>query len=635
MYLNLNWLPEARADWRQLAEAARGQQPAEALVNFQQLANCQMDFVHAMRLDKAFQRYRREHDLSLLLPTLRVAVIGSSTLSHLHAGIRLGALRRGILVDLYEGMYGMYRQELMDQGSGLHSFHPDVLLIALDGHHLTEATHVSPKRIMATIKSCWKMADDGLGCAVIQQTILPTLPVLLGNQEYLYDASPAAIAAAVNTSLREEAPKANVALLAVDIWSAQDGISLWFDQSLWYRAKQEIHPRASNVYGEQVARILAALRGNSSKCLVLDLDNTLWGGVVGDDGVDGIVIGQGSEQGEAFLAFQRYAKRLSERGVILAVCSKNDEVNAFRAFDERAEMILKRSDVACFIADWNDKPANLRRIAERLKIGLNSLVFVDDNPFERNLVRRELPMVSVPELPEDPAYYVPCLAAAGYFESLAITEEDRERSREYRANRAREELRDQVTDMRGFLKALQMKLIWSPFDLKDIKRVVQLINKTNQFNLTTRRYSEPEVRALMVRANVSTLQLRLQDIYGNSGIIALLIGIQNTCGDLVIDTWLMSCRVLGRQVEQATLNLLEQQARKMHCSLIIGEYRPTASNQMVRRHYQRLGFELQETAEDGSTRWTYSLDRYSTLVEEIEILKEEEYGVSGNIQAAD
>ena len=246
-----------------------------------------------------------------------------------------------------------------------------------------------------------------------------------------------------------------------------------------------------------MGRILAALRGRSSKCLVLDLDNTLWGGVVGDDGVDGVVIGQGSESGEAFAALQRYAKGLSQRGVILAVCSKNDEANAVLPFEKRSEMILRRTDIACFVANWEDKAGNIRRIAKQLNIGLDSLVFLDDNPFERNLVRRELPMVAVPELPEEPSGYVRLLSAAGYFETLSITEEDRERSSQYRANLAREELREKATDMQGFLRALKMKLTWSPFAGKDLKRVVQLLNKTNQFNLTTRRYSEEAVQALL------------------------------------------------------------------------------------------------------------------------------------------
>jgi len=633
LFQDLDWLPE-REDWASLADTIHHQEPREALDSFRLLANSRMDFVRAFRLDKMLQRYRSEHDLIEFLPKVRLALIGSSTLSHLHPGIRLAALRRGILLDVYQGIYGMYRQELMDPTSGLHSFKPDVILLALDAHHLAEAENADADSILVMIRSCWDAARDSSNCSVIQQTVLPVHPHLLGNQESQYSVSPAAIVTKVNALLRDEAPKANVHLLAVDEWAAQTGIFEWFEPSLWYRSKQEIHPRVSNLYGDQVGRILAALRGKSSKCLVLDLDNTLWGGVVGDDGVDGIVIGQGSESGEAFVALQRYAKGLGQRGVILAVCSKNDEANALLPFEKRSEMILRRSDIACFVANWEDKAGNIRRIAQQLNIGLDSLVFLDDNPFERNLVRRELPRVAVPELPEDPSGYVRMLSAAGYFETLSITEEDRERSHQYRANLAREELREKATDMQGFLRALKMKLTWSPFAGKDLKRVVQLLNKTNQFNLTTRRYSEEAVQALLADKDVLTLQLRLLDVYGNNGIIALLIGRRNAHAELELETWLMSCRVLGRQVEQATLNILAEKAREMGCAHLAGYYRPTASNAMVRSHYEKLGFTLLDTAEDGSTRWKRSLDQMSPLATEIEILEEDEYGVARDLQAA-
>jgi FkbH-like protein len=510
-----------------------------------------------------------------------------------------------------------------------------VLLLALDSHHLTESQGASADSILAGLRSCWRIAQESLGCTVIQQTLLPVLPYLLGNQESHFAESAAAVLMNVNFRLREQAREANVHLLTVDTWAAEGGVSEWFDAALWYRSKQEVHPRVSSLYGDQVGRMLAALRGKSSKCLVLDLDNTLWGGVVGDDGIDGIVIGQGSENGEAFLALQKYVKRLGERGVILAVCSKNDEANAVRPFEHRSEMILKLTDIACFVANWEDKASNLRLIAKQLNIGLDSLVLLDDNPVERDLIRRELPMVAVPELPEDPAGFVHCLSAAGYFETLSITNEDRERALQYRANRARRELQESATDLKGFLKSLKMKLVWSRFAINDIKRLVQLINKTNQFNLTTRRYAEADVRALMRDPNVLTLQLRLLDVYGNSGIIALLIGKRNQQAVLEVDTWLMSCRVLGRQVEQATLSILAERARDMQCSHILGTYRPTASNGMVRNHYRDLGFSPYEAAEDGSTQWICTADEIVPLETEIEIFEEDEYGVARDLQAAD
>jgi FkbH-like protein len=260
-------------------------------------------------------------------------------------------------------------------------------------------------------------------------------------------------------------------------------------------------------------------------------------------------------------------------------------------------MVLKRSDIACFVANWEDKATNIKRIAETLNIGLDSLVFVDDNPFERNLVRRELPMVAVPEIPEEPALVAQCIADAGYFEALALTEEDRARAAQYQANAARASLATGATDMGAYLASLEMRLVWNRFDEIGLARIVQLINKTNQFNLTTQRYNEDDVRALMADPDVVTLQLRLLDRFGDNGMIAILIA-RKEGNDAVIDTWLMSCRVLGRQVEQASLALLMQEIRRFGVTRVLGIYRPTAKNGMVATHYEKLGFVQIGVADD-------------------------------------
>jgi len=310
--------------------------------------------------------------------------------------------------------------------------------------------------------------------------------------------------------------------------------------------------------------------------------------------------------GEAYAAFQGYAASLARRGVILAVCSKNDEANALEPFDKHPEMVLRRGDIACFAANWNDKATNLREIAGCLNIGLDSLVFADDNPAERAIVRRELPMVAVPELPEDPALYASCLAAGGWFEAARLTDEDRERSGQYQANLRRDAMRTSVTDIGGYLQSLDMELRWSRFDRVGLSRIVQLINKTNQFNLTTRRTTDAEVAALIADPHALTLQMRLLDQFGDNGIIALVHG--HLAGpDLVIDSWLMSCRVLGRGVEEATLGLIATEAACLGAARLLGEYRPTPKNGMVRDHYAKLGFTPLDAGPDGGTRWTLQL----------------------------
>ncbi len=618
--VQLPWLPE-NPNWAAGLDRARQSEPTIAIKEIAALANCRIDFIQTARLDRALQQipYPVRASASLATP-IRLAILGSSTLSHLIPGIRIGALRRGIHVDIYEAPYGMYRQELADPAAGLHAFKPDVVLLALDAYHLAGAEGVTAEESLHLIQDCWSMTKKSLGSIVVQQTVLPLFQSLLGNNEHRYSRSSQSLVWKLNQQLRSLADAQGVHVFSVDTIAAAAGINAWHDQALWHRSKQEIHPRVAHIYGDHVGRLLAAIRGRSRKCLVLDLDNTLWGGVIGDDGLAGIAIGQGSAVGEAHLAFQRYALDLARRGVILAVCSKNDEANALEAFDKHPEMLLRRKDIACFVANWEDKASNLWHIAQRLNIGIDSIVFADDNPFERNLIRQELPEVAVPELPEDPAGFAACIAAAGYFESLSVTVEDEERTSQYRANSEREQLRESATDMSAYLSSLKMELHYRHFDRIGLPRIVQLINKTNQFNLTTRRYTAPEVERLLTEESALHLQFRLLDRFGDNGIIALVIGRLNKQREMILDTWLMSCRVLGRQVESATLNVVAARARQMGARALIGVFKPSAKNGMVKDHYPKLGFEPAADG-DGETTWRLSLDTFEftdismTLVE--------------------
>ncbi len=622
MSIELAWLPEL-SGWSGLLEAARQKPTDEALSLLQQLANTRMDFIRAGKLDKAVGKVLAQAQSAPSLPVVKLALLGSSTLSHLLPSIRLGGLRRGFLLEIYVGPYGLYRQELANPESGLYQFKADVVCFAFDAQHLAGGDSADAGAAMANLRQCWGLARTGLGArAVIQQTLLPRFPALMGNNENRLPTSPAAIVSQINEEIRASAGAEGVHLLSVDTWAAEDGLANWFDASLWYQAKQEIHPRASVLYGDQLGRLIAALWGRSAKCLVLDLDNTLWGGVIGDDGLEGIALGQGSPGGEAYVAFQRYAKQLSERGVILAVCSKNDEVNALEPFEKHPDMVLRRKDLACFVANWTDKATNLRAIAERLNIGLDSLVFADDNPAERRLVRAELPMVAVPEMPDDPAEYARTLADAGYFEAVDLTAEDRERTELYLANAQRDAARAGATDIGAFLDGLGMELSADSFDMPGLKRIAQLMNKTNQFNLTTKRYTEADVLRMMADDSAATLQLRLTDVHGDNGVIGLMVGYRRGAA-LEIDTWLMSCRVLGRGVEEATLNLVVELAEQMGCTRLIGEYRPTAKNGMVREHYGQLGFAMVESAGDGVTRWELPLAGFTPRPTHMKVLKGE------------
>ncbi len=598
-------------------ELRRLQQEGASWQDLVQLATLRLDFVQTTRLDRMLQK-SSDSAKDAGAAEIKLALLGSATVDHLLPSLRVAALRRQFSLQTFVGDYGQYRQALQDPDAGLLEFAPDVLLFAFHAQHLfgnpdprmdAAAVEQLASDALDKIAETWRLARARFQGQIIQQTVLPAYRPLMGLNEHRLASSGLQLIDRINRGMRELADEYRVDVLAMDNVVAQDGIDAWHDPVLWHRAKQEISPVAAPAYGDLVLRLVAARRGRSAKCLVLDLDNTLWGGVIGDDGLEGIKLGQGSALGEAFVEFQNFARDLARRGVILAVCSKNDEENARSPFERHPDMVLKMGDIACFVANWTDKAANLRHIAEQLNIGIDALVFADDNPFERNIVRRELPAVNVPELPEDPALYSRCIADAGYFESVQLTPEDFERGQQYQANMARESLRASHTDLKGYLRSLQMELIHQPFDRIGLKRIVQLINKTNQFNLTTRRYTEDDVLAFMGDPKSLTLQLRLVDQFGDNGIIGIVIGLPQD-SSLRLDTWLMSCRVLGRQVEETTLNLVAAEAVKLGFRSLIGEYLPTKKNGMVRDHYAKLGFSALPPSSEGATAWQLDLDAY-------------------------
>jgi FkbH-like protein len=388
----------------------------------------------------------------------------------------------------------------------------------------------------------------------------------------------------------------------------------------------EIAPQAASSYGELVARVVAAQRGLSKKCLVLDLDNTLWGGVVGDDGSEGIVLGEGSAAGEAYLALQRYALQLKGRGIVLAICSKNDAAVAEAAFRDHPEMLLRPEDIAAFIANWEDKASNLRAIAHRLNIGLDSLVFVDDSPVERARVRESLPMVAVPELPDDPAQFVRCLASGGYFESVSFTTEDRTRAQQYAAGNRREALLDASKSVEDFLRDLRMSAAFGPLRPVDLARATQLINKTNQFNPTTRRCSEEELAEIVSEPGAIALGFRLLDRFGDNGLVSVLVlrRDRTDAGVMEIDTWVMSCRVFGRELEFEAMNIAVEAASSRGTREFRASYVPTQKNAVIKDLYPTMGFvpSDRKAGIGGAAQWQLDLSAYIARRTQIERARE-------------
>ncbi|MGB2729687.1 MAG: HAD-IIIC family phosphatase, partial [Methylovirgula sp.] len=620
----MSWLPIARDFRGELRAALDSANPTDRLENLASLATYQLGFLETIQLDRAVGQLGLKEAPGFL--SVRLAVLASSTVNHLSPAIRVAALRRRMLVDVGSGAYGQYRQDLLDPTSYLHEFAPHAMLLSLTaretiaGIPLT-ATAVEVDetiaRVIGELRCLWGRAREICNAAIIQQTFLDVTEPLFGSYDRFVPGAPARIVARLNDQLCAAAARDGVLPLDIARASERDGIDAWFNAGRWFQGKLEIAPQAAPLYGDMLARILAAQRGLSKKCLVLDLDNTLWGGVIGDDGLDGIVLGEGSAVGEAHLGLQHYAKQLKERGVILAVCSKNDAGIAEAVFHDHPEMLLRRSDIAAFQANWDDKMENLKAIAAQLNIGIDSLVFVDDNPAERARIRQSLPMVAVPELPEDAAQYVRCLADAGYFEAVGFTSEDRDRARQYAENAERAVLLGSTQTMDDFLRGLKMSVVFGPFTAVDHTRIVQLINKTNQFNTTTRRYTSEEIASITNLPNALTLQFRLLDRIGDNGLVsAMILGPVHGQDDVLeIENWVMSCRVFGRQLEFEAMNIAVEAARQRGARAFIADYIPTSKNSIISALYPTLGFAaVEQTAStSGATRWFLDLADYAML----------------------
>ena len=342
--------------------------------------------------------------------------------------------------------------------------------------------------------------------------------------------------------------------------------------------------------------------------MILDLDNTVWGGVIGDDGLEGIQLGHGLGIGKAFTEFQMWVKKLKQRGIIICVASKNNEETAKEPFEKHPDMILKLDDIAVFQANWETKVDNIRTIQSILNIGFDSMVFLDDNPFERNIVRENIKGITVPELPEDPGEYLEYLYSLNLFETASYSNADKDRTKQYQVEAKRVSLSKTFTNEADFLKSLDMVSTVSGFTKFNTPRVAQLSQRSNQFNLRTIRYTEADITSLAEDPNVIDLSFTLEDKFGDNGLIAVIIMKRQDAETLFVDTWFMSCRVLKRGMENFTLNTMVERAKAAGYKKIIGEYLPTPKNKMVENHYLGLGFSKMENSE--TARYELDVEAY-------------------------
>jgi FkbH-like protein len=569
------------SEWKSLVDAARGTtDPSE----FRRLAR------RARQLSSAGSRPECAR-------AIKLAILGRSTLEILAPQLSLALLSRGVWSDLHIAPYGSFMQELIDADSATRAFRPDFALIVLTPHDVPEwpsavATAEEADALADRVAHHLLGACDQLHSRCGTEVLIDNfhaLPVRsLGNVGVRIPGDPDNFLRRLNVKLGDLVPR-GVHILDTAALAARHGINRWHDSRDWYESKQPMSPDVTLEYVQTVAAVIAGALGANRKCLVLDLDDTLWGGVIGDAGLGGIELGEGNARGEAFKAFQQYLRALRDRGILLAVCSKNALANARLPFEQHPETVLRLHDFAAFRASWDPKADEIRAIAEELDLGLDAFVFVDDNPAERELIRQVLPEVVVIDLPADPSEYPQAIESSRWFEVARVTEDDRARARQYQG-RAEARALASTMDLSQFLASLEMRAHVEPINERSIARAIQLINKTNQFNLTTRRLTEGAVRLLAADPDACALTVRLSDRFGDHGLISVVIAMRHD--DVVeIDDWLMSCRVLKRGVERLLLGALGEWAIARGACELRGRFIPTGKNELVRRMFDELGFE--------------------------------------------
>lgn len=541
------------------------------------------------------------------VPKIKIAIIGSSSIQLLTSVFRALLTRYDLYADIYEGEYNGILMDVFDNTSKLYSFEPEYIVILPDYRDIeaycppmlsdTESVNRSVNDAYEQYARIFERIHENLPqTQVLIANFVTPIFEPLGSLSSNYGFSKRSFYRQVNNALTNNRPPF-VFVLDVEELAEYLGKRSFINESAYYLNKSGFDLQYIGYYCDLIARQFEAFAGKARKCLVLDLDNTLWGGVVGDLGYDGILLDPNDAEGEAYLAFQRYIVELKNRGIIISICSKNDEVNAKEPFEKNENMVLKLSDISAFYANWDDKATNIKRISNELNIGTDSMVFFDDNPTERELINEFLPEVKVINVPEDPALYTRALDREFVFEWTQLTKEDIGRIETYANNRARNALMETCIDYDDYLINLQMKIECKELSDTDMERFVQLTNKSNQFNLRTRRYSEAEIIGLQNENSYVLLTIKLEDRFSKYGIIgcAILKIDGDTC---FIENWVMSCRVLKKGVENYTIEKIIDIAKKHGCSKVVGEFVPTKKNSMVSNLYDTLGFDLIEDTQE-------------------------------------
>ena len=544
----------------------------------------------------------------------KIALLGGSTTHDIGAMLELFLLNFGIKPSIYECEYNQYWEDVMFDNPELVEFAPDIIYIHTTNRNISDYPKIGMTKEevdllldaqLKKFRAMWEKIEGTYHCPVIQNNFeFPTYRIL-GNSDCYDISGRVRFINALNAEFAKYAEThKDFYIEDIQYLSASYGLDAWADPLYWHMYKYALSMEAIPTLAYSVACIIKSIYGKNKKALALDLDNTLWGGIVGDDGPENLAIGPETSMGQVYSEFQEYIKSQKDIGVILTVDSKNDHENAIAGL-EHPDGSLKPDDFVVIKANWDPKSKNLADTAAQLNLLPESFVFVDDNPAEREIIRAQIPGTAVPEIGnvED---YIRAIDHAGYFEVTNLSADDAKRNEMYKANAQRAALEATFADYGQYLDSLEMTGVIKAFEPVFLDRIAQLTNKSNQFNLTTRRYSRAEIEEVADSDEYIDIYGKLIDKFGDNGVVSVVIGHKNK-DVLDMDLWIMSCRVLKRDMEFAMMDQLVLRAKEEGLSKIMGYYYPTAKNNMVRDFYERMGFTKVSSDPEGNTTWEFDL----------------------------
>ncbi len=532
---------------------------------------------------------------------IRLAVLGNCATQFFSQAVKGYGRLSGLNLTVFDADYNQIATQLLNPSSEVYGFGADKILIWLCTEKIYE------EYLAEEIQHYWDLIEKNSKAQILQINFCEIDDKAMGNYSCKMDFTFIYQIRKLNYLLAEAEAK-NGKVYPVDALSLQLnlGRDFFFDAALYYHAKMSVSMDALPYLAKAVIDVVNAMDGKIKKCVILDLDDTLWGGIIGDDGMGGIEIGEYGK-GHVFTNLQRWIKQLKDCGIILAVCSKNEADIAREPFEKHEEMILRLSDISIFVANWNDKASNIKMIQESLNIGMDSMVFLDDNPVERNLVKEKCPDIEVPELPKDPALWLDFLQRKNYFETASYTGSGSDRTKLYQREFERKSHQQSFETIDDYLQDLMMEGRAKAFEPVKYPRIAQLTQRTNQFNLRTVRYTEDDIKRLAEDKGFITLYYTLKDKFGDYGLVSVVILKKTSEKELFVDTWLMSCRVFKRGMEEFVMNHVVQTAKENGFETISSQYIPTKKNQMVKDIYEAMGFNR-----DGENLFHLDLDTFKT-----------------------